>query len=138
MQFFFSHSARNRIQIFVLALTLLVSGVYLSGCVLLVGAAAGAGGITWVKGKLTKELTSKMDNVYNATLKGLKKLELPVLVDRKDKLTAKIESKFADGTNVWIDIESLTSRTTRIKIRVGVLGDQERSNEILNAIEQGL
>ena len=79
-----------------------------------------------------------MDNVYNATLKGLKKLELPVLVDRKDKLTAKIESKFADGTNVWIDIESLTSRTTRIKIRVGVLGDQERSNEILNAIEQGL
>jgi hypothetical protein len=109
-----------------------------SGCALLFGAAAGVGGFAWVKGKLVKDINAPVDKVHNAALAGLKKLELPITLDRKDKFTAKIESKFADGTNVWVDIDSVTERTSKIHIRVGVLGDQERSSRILASIEKAL
>ena len=120
---------------------LLLAGYVIStsGCfALLVGAAAGAGGMVWAKGKLEQEFNQPLDRVHKAGVSALKKLELPVVVDRKDKLTAKLESKFADGTNVWIDIESLTSKNTKVSVRVGALGDQMRSKEIMDMIEKYL
>ena len=124
-----------------LAGVLLLAGYVIStsGCfALLVGAAAGAGGMVWAKGKLEQEFNQPLDRVHKAGVSALKKLELPVVVDRKDKLTAKLESKFADGTNVWIDMESLTSKNTQVNVRVGALGDQMRSKEIMEMIEKYL
>ncbi len=113
-------------------------GAQLCSCALLLGAVAGAGGVVWISGKLQEEINQPLDRVYNATIAGLKKLSLPITFDRKDDLTAKIESKFADGTNVWIDIEYLTKNSTKIAVRVGVLGDQTRSNKILESIKNRL
>ncbi len=123
-----------------LSLALVVAfSVFCSGCIpLLVGAAAGAGGIIWVKGKLKQEILEPLDVVHAAAVKGLQKMELPVIVDNKDQLTAKLESEFADRARVWIDLEALTDKSTRIEIRVGTLGDEQRSREILNSIEQYL
>ena len=110
-----------------------------SGCfALVVGAAAGAGGVIWAKGSLVKELNVPLDRAHKAGVSALKKLELPIIIDRKDKLTAKLESKFADGTNVWIDMNSLTSKTTKVVVRVGAIGDQTRSQEIMDMIEKYL
>ena len=110
-----------------------------AGCFwLLVGAAAGAGGIIWVKGKLQQELNVSLDEAHAASLKALKKLELPVIIDRKDKLTAKIESEFADGARVWIDIDSLSAKSSRIEVRVGTIGDEKRSREVLEEIQHYL
>ncbi|MFA5060322.1 MAG: DUF3568 family protein [Candidatus Omnitrophota bacterium] len=107
----------------------------LSGCFpLLVGAAAGAGGMIWVTGKLEQQLNASVDRVHRASILALKKLELPILVDNKDKTTAKIESKYADGKHVWIDIEHVSKDLTKVAIRVGTLGDEVRSREILDNI----
>ncbi|MFH1360791.1 MAG: DUF3568 family protein [Candidatus Omnitrophota bacterium] len=116
----------------------LILGIQLSGCALLLGAAAGAGGVVWAKGRLQEEINKPLDNLYKATLAGLKDMDLPITFDRKDDMSAKVESKFADGTNVWVDVEYVTDHSTRIVIRVGVLGDQTRSNKILEAIKQKL
>ena|SRR3989338_7639814 len=111
----------------------------LAGCFpLLVGAAVGAGGTIWVTGKLQQNLSASMDKAHNAVLAGLKKLELPVLTDRKDKTTSKIESEYADGKHVWIDLHYMTKATTKIEIRVGTLGDEVRSHEILDNIMKNL
>lgn len=121
------------------ALFLLVYVMTTSGCfALIVGAAAGAGGVIWAKGGLQKEFNMALDRVHEAGVKALKKLELPIIIDRKDKLTAKLESKFADGTNVWIDFDALTSKNTKVNVRVGALGDQMRSQEIMEMIERYL
>ncbi len=118
-----------------LAVLLIVSSMQLTGCfALFVGAAAGAGGGIWATGKLQQNLNAPLDRVHNASLTALKKLELPVMTDRKDKLTGKIESAYADGKRVWIDTEYVTKETTKISIRVGTLGDEKRSHEILDMI----
>ena len=119
----------------ILAVLLIVSSLQLYGCfALLAGAAVGAGGVIWVTGKLQQDLNASLDRVHKAALAALKKQDLPIIVDRKDKLTGKVESQYADGKHVWIDLDYLTKSTTKITIRVGTLGDERRSREILDEI----
>lgn len=115
-----------------------VLAIQLCGCALLLGATVGAGGVVWAKGRLQQEFDVPFDRIHKATISGLKRLELPIIIERKDKMTAKVESKFADGTNVWVDMDYITEHSTRIVIRVGVLGDQERSQKILESIKRYL
>ena len=110
-----------------------------SGCVALaVGAAGGVAGAVFVMGKLQEELPYPIATVHEATLKGLRDLDLPVTEDKADKLAAHVESKLADGTHVWIDLDSVGDSRTKLTIRVGVAGDESRSRKILDAIKKHL
>jgi len=109
-----------------------------SGCVLLVGAAGGAGGTVYVMGKLKEDLNAPVPKVKRAAVAGLKDLGLPVLKDKGDQLTASLESEFSDGKHVWIDIEARDESSSQIGIRVGLLGDEQRSRRVLKAIRQHL
>ncbi len=128
----------NLRQQFVLICLLGIFSLSSTGCWLLVGAAAGAGGVIWVKGRLAQELNAPLDRVHAASLKALEKMELPLIIDQKDKLSAKIESEFSDRARVRINIKSITTRSSRIEIRVGTLGDEQRSRQILDNIEHYL
>ncbi|MGH7230911.1 MAG: DUF3568 family protein [Nitrospiraceae bacterium] len=106
-----------------------------SGCVpLLVGAAAGTAGAVYVMGKLQEELAEPVQTVHEAAVQGLKDLALPILEDTRDKLTGRLESEFADGSHVWITLDSIAEFRTRITIRAGVVGNEVRSRQILKAI----
>ena len=122
-----------------LALTVLVAVLCsTTGCLLLVGAGAGAGSAAYYMGKLEDEVNAPVDDVHDATLDGLKDLEMPVLKDQGDKLSGKVESVTADDRNVWIYIDSLTTSRSKITIRVGLVGDEVRSQQILKAIRDAL
>ena len=113
----------------------------LSGCavaLLGVGAGAGAAGATYVMGKLEDEVDAPVPKVHRATVAALKSLELPVDKERGDKLAAELESETADQKKVWVSINSLTSSRSKIVIRVGLLGDEVRSRQILQAIRARL
>lgn len=113
----------------------------MSGCaVALFGAGAGAGvaGATYVMGKLEDEINAPVSKVQRAAVAALKSLELPVDKQRGDKLAAELESETADQKKVWISITSLTSSRSKIVIRVGLLGDEARSRQILQAIHMRL
>lgn len=112
-----------------------------SGCALFwvgAGAAGGAGAVIWSKGKLTEELRVSVSRLHDAAIHGLKELRLPFIVDKTDVTTAKIESEYADGKHVWIDIESISEEMTRIEVRVGITGDTTRSRTILDNIHKHL
>ena len=110
-----------------------------SGCLTLaVGAAGGVAGAVYVMGKLQDELNHPLHAVHEAALAGIKDLDLPVLQDKEDKLTAQLESEFADGKHVWIDLDTVADSHTRITIRVGLAGDEVRSRKILDAIKKHL
>jgi len=118
---------------------LIISALSFSGCfALLLGAAAGAGTVAWVNGDLEVNIDAPVDKVHSATVSGLKRLKLPVTTDLKDKHNAKVRSKYSDGKDVTIDILAITERTSKIKIRVGILGDQARSEAILTSIRKYL
>ena len=113
----------------------------LSGCavaLLGVGAGAGVAGATYVMGKLEDEVDAPVPKVQRATVAALKSLGLPVDKERGDKLAAELESETADQKKVWVSITSLTSSRSKIVIRVGLLGDEVRSRQILQAVRARL
>ena len=110
-----------------------------AGCVpLLVGAAAGVGGVTYVKGALEKNFDHSVKEVHRATLKGLKDLKMFVREEKNDVHSTFIKAEFDDGKRVKIHINALTERSSKITIRIGVFGDETKSQILLNAIQKRL
>jgi hypothetical protein len=89
-------------------------------------------------GKLEDEVNAPVPKVQQASVAALKTLELPVDKERGDKLAAELESETADQKKIWISITSLTSSRSKIVIRVGLMGDEIRSRQILEAIHTRL
>lgn len=118
-----------------LAVMLLGAVLTTGGCVpLLIGAAAGAGGVAWIKGGLEQNFDKTVDQLHRASVAGLKDIKCVVRSDQVRKHLAKIEFEFDDGQKGTIHIKALTERSAELKIRVGVLGDETKSHIILNAI----
>lgn len=103
-----------------------------------VGAGAGAGTVAYVKGELKTELNHSTTRVFQATLKALIELKLPILERSNDVIAATIKSRFADDKNINIKIKAVTDTTCEIGIRVGEFGDQTRSQKILDTIKKHL
>src|SRR5262245_6230146 len=100
-------------------------GVFCSGCLALaVGAAGGAAGAVYVKGKLKDEVNHPVSVVHEATVAAMNDLELELSEDKVDKVSAHMESEFSDDTHVWIDLESVQDSRCRLTIRVGFSGDE--------------
>jgi len=79
-----------------------------------------------------------MDSVYQATLQAMDKLELKVTDKMKDVFSAKIIAKSADGKMIVVEIKPAENKETRYSIRVGTLGDEERSQKIYSEISNAL
>lgn len=110
-----------------------------TGCFpLVIGAAAGASGVIWAKGELRETFRQPLLKVYPATLQALKDLEINILSDRKDDLVAKIKAELVDGREIHITIDHLTSNSSKLSLRIGVLGDEGKSREILSRIHEQL
>lgn len=117
-----------------LALVLSASGCF----ALLVGAAAGAGSYAWVQGALVKEYDSSARDLHDAVVQGIKDLELEMIDDQADRISATTRARFADGKTVKVTIEAITEFSARLKIRVGTFGDKVRSEMILEAIDNNI
>ena len=110
-----------------------------SGCVALaVGGAAGAAGVMYHEGRLVDKVNAPLERAYSASLATLEAKKLIVTSKSADVANAHIKSKYADDKEIWIDIEAITSEVCEIKIRVGVMGDQDRSIELLEGIKSRL
>jgi len=90
------------------------------------------------EGVVRAVLGGSMPEVVNATNATLEDLEL-VGIDRTvDKLKGKITARMAVGTKVTINLKSMDTDRTSIKIKVGKLGDRSISMQIFRNIEKRL
>jgi hypothetical protein len=122
-----------------LGLWAVLSVLLTTGCAaLMVGAGAGAAGTVYVMGKLEERVEASISKVQEATVAGLKDLNLPIHKNEGDKLSAQIESKTADDKTIWIKVNFVTESISELSIRVGLTGDEQRSREILRAIKHHL
>ncbi|KPJ59167.1 MAG: hypothetical protein AMS15_07170 [Planctomycetes bacterium DG_23] len=118
---------------------LLLSLAGLQGCALVVGAAAGAAGVAYVKGEAEKTYDAPVERVYNAALTAVKDdLGLIVYESHFVGLEGEIKARRLDDKKVDIDLEAITERTTKVKIRVGTWGDEEYSRLIFSKIDKRL
>jgi TolA-binding protein len=129
----------RRLRLSWLILSLMVGLLSSSGCAaLVVGAAAGAGGAVYVMGKLQEEVTHPVPTVHQAAVKGLQDLQLPILENKADQLTARLESHLADDRRIWMNLEAVDKERTLLTIRVGLMGDEAQSRRILEAVKKHL
>ena len=132
---------QNKINLkeIILFSTLLLTLCFSSGCLaLVVGAAAGAGGIAYVKGALEKNFDKPVLAVHKASLSTLKNLKMTIKEEKLDQHKGTIKAEDSAGKSVTIESEALTEKSSKITIRFGVFGDESRSQMILNAIQKRL
>ena len=123
----------------ILVIAVLSAAGTVTGCVALaVGAAGGAAGVVYVKGRLVDTIDAPVERVYNASLAMLGAKGLPVREKRIDFSSARIRSEYKDGEDIRIEIDAITSEVSEVRIRVALTGDQGRSSDLLDSIKARL
>ncbi|MFO7957601.1 MAG: DUF3568 family protein [Candidatus Brocadiia bacterium] len=121
---------------------LLVTAVLIGpGCVWLAaagGAAAGAGAAVFYLGRLEQTVDGSVEEVYQAALETLEAENLPVIEKKVDSMTARVESEYADEKHIWIQMEEVAPERTKVWVRVGIVGDKDRSSRLLDGIKSRL
>jgi len=121
------------------SIALLILATTLTGCVgLAIGAAGGAAGAVYAKGRLTDQLDGNVERSYNAALAALRARDLVIQEQEADVSSAFIRSEFIDGKEIRISLDAITSQVTEVKIRVGLTGDHSRSIMLLEDIKARL
>lgn len=111
----------------------------LSGCAAAVaGAAAGAGAIAYVRGELQSTLEHDFNRTVEATRTALKDLEFARISEKKDAIDAEFIYRTALDKKITIKLAKVTDKTTKVKIRVDLLGDEALSMTILEKIKANL
>lgn len=107
------------------------------GCMLVAGAAVGAGGYAYVTGAVEQNVDAHYAELHGATLDALREdIRAMVVSDDLSQESSVIHAKHPDGRHIKITIESLTLKASKIKIRLGTFGEEAESVRILNAIEE--
>lgn len=130
-------TARIRLLLAPLALSALLLGT--SGCIwFLAGAAAGAGAVVWLGGKLTKKYDVPVGRAATAASYVVRDLGFRVESEAQDASCARIKAERADGKPVWVDVDRVTETTCEVTVRVGAMGDKEGAMQIVDALDAKL
>jgi hypothetical protein len=108
-----------------------------SGCAVALiagGAAAGAGGVIWYEGALRTTIGYTMSDVDDAAADSLRKAGDGVVTDTGGSLDRELETRLAGGDKIIIKLHAASSTATDVSIRIGLMGDRERSQAILDDI----
>jgi Protein of unknown function (DUF3568) len=126
------------LQASALAAALAVAAIE-SGCVVVAaGAAAGAGTVAWVEGKLVVTLDSPYENVARSADQAITQLQFLKLSEDKDALTATLTARTAEDKKVIIDVKREADHLTKVQIRVGDFGDKSVEQAIFDRIRANL
>ena len=117
------------------SLSLALAG--LTGCVV-AAAGVGAGVVAYVRGDLEVSLPNDYVDAVAATRQAIKDLEFAKVSEHKDALKAVLVSRTALDKKVEVTLASTGKQLTSIKIRVGLIGDEQLSLAILDKIKSHL
>ena len=130
-------SSRLRLRALPLALAAALL-VLTSGCVVVIAGAAGAGTVAYIRGGLSATLNERYDRVIGASNEAVDKLELAKIGEAKDAFSTVITARTAEDKKVTIKLTKEGDKTTKVQIRIGIFGDEEKSRAILEKINAGL
>lgn len=122
-------------------LAVLVGLATSTGCFLVaVGAAgaAGAGTVAYVRGELDATLGRRYEAVANSADSAIAQLQFVKVSETKDAFTWEIVARTAEDKKVDIKVSRQGDDLTRVSIRIGVFGDEEKSRVVLDRIKANL
>lgn len=120
------------------SVALLVSVVLLAGCTTAAVGTDAEANYAWLSGTLETTLTHPLPEVEEATREAFVELDLVAVDGAVDGLKGELTARMADGTKVRVKMKALDFGSTRVKIRLGTLGDKAASEQILRYIQRGL
>jgi hypothetical protein len=126
---------------FGLGMVMLVSlcgctALWISGIVGATGAAVA--GTAFVEGRLTSTLDAKPGEIKAATEKAFAKLKITTVSSTANAIDAEIKGKYPDNSSVTVSSSLEESGQSKIGIRVGTFGDQDKSLKLFAAISEEL
>jgi hypothetical protein len=92
----------------------------------------------FVNGILVKELKASPIQVYQSVKSAFNKLGIAVLREQYDLHYAAVLGSFSDGKEVVVNIEEIKPFVSKLKIKVGDIGDLRQSDNILKIIMKEL
>ncbi len=107
----------------------------------LLGLAAWHGGCAavvvyaYANGETTHDVNAPLEEVWEASLGAFEELELPVASSSRDEDSAKIRSRTPGGDEITLRLQQRKVDQTRAKVRIGLFGDEKRSQQIIRSIE---
>jgi len=112
------------------------SGIWFFGCapVVIGTAATVAGGYVWARGNLELTVEYPAVDLYTAARRALEERGIMVERDRHDRFGASLSGRAHDSRRVTVRITGLTEYSSRIRVRVGAMGDQDESRVLMNHI----
>ena len=113
------------------------AAVFVQGCVV-AAVGSGTGTVVYIMRDLKAIEPKGIDEVYLATQKAIEALELNITEKVKDAMSAGIIIHDAQGKKITIKLNAMSQDTTKISIRVGVVGSETKSRLIYQKIREHL
>ncbi len=112
----------------------------IAGCgASIVGAAAGAGAVAYVRGELKATEEATLDEVVAAANAALEEdLKFTITDAKADAVSGRVTAKTAADKTVEVNVKKVSDTLTQVRIRVDVFGDEELSRLILDKIKARL
>ncbi len=102
-----------------------------AGCVPMmlmgVGGAAAIGSYKWMEGTMEKDYPRPMQDVWNAALAACKDMNLKIQTQNFTSMESTIEAVAPPDTNVKIQRVGRPNQITTVKVRFGLMGNQDAS-----------
>jgi hypothetical protein len=109
-----------------------------SGCVAVVAGAGAGAAVAYVRGDLDATLSVSYEKTVRAANAALGDLQFVKVSEKKDALQAILVARNAADKKIEIRVEQISERAAKVKIRVGVFGDQALSLAILEKVKANL
>lgn len=109
-----------------------------SGCLAVAAGAAGAGTVAYIRGELDTSVSHPIDQVDNATNRAAAQLRFVKISEVADALTRVITLRTAEDKKIDVRLNRTSGNLTRVRIRVGIFGDETISRALMNQISADL
>lgn len=116
----------------------IAAGLLSTGCVAVVAGAGAGAAVAYVRGDLDATVNASMEKAVKAANAALGDLKFAKVSENKDALQAILVARTAADKRVEIRVEKIGDSVAKVKIRVGVFGDETLSLAILEKLKANL
>ena len=122
-----------KLKLFIGSLLMILS----SGCtVLSVGAASAIGGSYYISGEIKASYPVSIYHLYEVSLYTFQEEGIKTVSVENTKIDADIVGELDDGESIKVHIYYNKNEEATIGIRIGSIGDEKRSRELLKKMER--
>lgn len=103
---------------------------------MLVGGATAVGSTYYISGEIRSSYNVSIYHLYKVTLYIFNEENIKTILVKNTKIDADIQGILCDGKNIKVHIYYNDKDEATIGIRIGSLGDEKRSREILKKMQR--